>query len=126
MSALPPDDMRSLRQSAFAARHPIDSMIARWHTIVGDTGQLAVLAGLHEAAAPGQADAFLRALAQASEWQRELAWQGVEDIEALMQSGMAALDVLSERGQDARIPAIALWREVDSARRSIMAILEAD
>lgn len=125
MSALPPDDMRSLRQSAFAARHPIDSMIARWHSIAGDTGRLAILAGLRDSAAPQQADAFVRGLEQASEWQRELAWQGVEDIEALMHSGMAALDVLMQRGQDTRIPAMALWRELDAAQRSVMAMLEA-
>lgn len=124
MSALPPDDMRSLRQSAFAARHPIDSMIARWHTIAGDTGKLAVLAGLHEGTPPQHPEAFLRALELASEWQRELAWQGVEDIESLLQSGMAALDVLKQRGQDSRVPAMTLWRELDTAQRSVMAMLE--
>lgn len=116
--------MRTLRQSAFAARHPIDSMIARWHTIAGDTSKLAALAGLHERASPQHPEAFLRALEQASEWQRELAWQGVEDIEALMQSGMAALDVLKQRQRDSRIPAMTLWRELDAARRSVMAMLE--
>jgi hypothetical protein len=126
MSALPPDDMRSLRQSAFAARHPIDSMIARWRTIAADAGLLAGLAGLHETSTPEQPDGFFSALEKASEWQCELAWQGVEDIEALLQSGMAALGVLQDRGQDAQIPAMALWRELDAARRSVMAMLESN
>ncbi|MGY6637947.1 MAG: hypothetical protein ACXIUO_12500 [Erythrobacter sp.] len=125
MSALPPDDMRRLRQSAFAARHPIDSMIERWQAIAANSANVAKLAGLKDATSLHHPDAFVAALDQASEWQRELAWQGVEDIEALVQSGMAALDVLHARGQDPQVPAIALWRELDAAQRSVMAMLEA-
>lgn len=123
MSALPPDDMLSLRSSAFAARHPIESMIARWQSIEATANKLARLAGLaqdHEQAS--QAD-FVRALDQAIEWQRELAWQGVEDIEAIMFSGMGALAVLESRGQDVQIPAMALWREIHAARSSVLTML---
>jgi hypothetical protein len=128
MSAPPPDDMRKLRHTAFAARHPVDSMLARWQAINDDAARLARLAAL---TAPeyhphqefrNPAD-FVGALANAVEWQRELAWQAVQDIEAMLQSGMSALDVLADRGKDPRVPALALWREVDAAQRAVLAML---
>ncbi len=123
MSALPPDDMRSLRQTAFAARHPVDAMIARWDAIGRDAARLAGLAHLGAAPASDDATGFVRVLECASDWQRELAWQGVEDITAMLASGMAALEVLAGRGIDARVPALALWREVDAAQRSLLGML---
>jgi hypothetical protein len=128
MSALPPDDMRKLRETAFAARHPVDSMLDKWQAIAGGTARLARLAGLSEAERPsGQAATqtrFIGALAGANEWQRELAWQAVQDVEAMLQSGLNALDVLELRGRDARIPALALWRDVDAAQRGLLGMLD--
>ena len=123
MSALPPDDMRALRQTAFAARHPIDTMIARWQAISIHAARLEALAQLGGAQAAAEPDDLISVLATASDWQRELAWQGVEDIAAMLHAGMAALDVLESRGLDARVPALALWREVNAARRSLLAML---
>lgn len=123
MSALPPDDMRNLRQTAFAARHPVDALIARWHAITSDAARLARLAELGQPPAPGDTDDFVRALECAADWQRELAWQGVEDITALLASGMAALDVLASRGIAAHVPALALWRELDAAQRDLLGML---
>lgn len=124
MSALPPDDVRSLRQTAFAARHSIDSMIAQWHANHSSAAALARLAGLGETDRLAGNDDFSGALEAACDWQRELAWQATEDIAVMLQSGMAALDVLVERGKEARIPALALWREVDAAQRSVLEMLD--
>lgn len=125
MSALPPDDLINLRSSAFAARRPIESMIARWQSTHATVNRLASLAGLGKEQQPASQRAFVRALEQAAEWQRELAWQGVEDIEAIVDSGMEALAVLEARGQDVSTPALALWREVHAARRGVMGMLVA-
>lgn len=137
MSALPPDEMRKLQQSAFAARHPVDSMLARWDSIEREAAMLARVAGLDdERQSKSRANTLMSTRANtqanlaellvcAADWQRELAWQAVEDIGAMLDAGMAALDVLAARGKDARIPALALWREVDAARRSVIAVLDA-
>ena len=123
MSALPPDDMRNLRQTAFAARHPVDSMIARWHAIQNSAGKLAGLAELGQDSLPlGETD-FITALEQAGDWQCELAWQAVEDMAAMLDAGRAALAVLESRGIAPRIPALTLWREVDAAQRNLLAML---
>lgn len=123
MSALPPDDMINLRSSAFAARRPIEALIARWQSTHATVNRLAGLAGLGAEQQPASQPAFVHALEQAAEWQRELAWQGVEDIEAIVDSGMEALAVLEASGQDVSTPALALWREVHAARDSVMAML---
>jgi len=123
MSALPPDDMRNLRQTAFAARHPVDAMIARWQAIGSDAARLAGLASIGQRPESEDAGDFISALECASDWQRELAWQGVEDIAAMLQAGMAALDVLASRGIEPQVPALALWREVDAAQASLRAML---
>jgi hypothetical protein len=123
MSALPPDDMRNLRHPAFEARHPAHAMAARWQAIADHSARLAVMAQLHSGANAGTPPIFSGALEDTSDWQRELAWQGLEDILAMLQAGMAALDVLEMRGVDPRVPALALWREVDIAQRSVLAML---
>ncbi|MFN3990164.1 MAG: hypothetical protein ACK4IS_07885 [Erythrobacter sp.] len=123
MSALPPDDMRNLRQTAFAARHPVDAMIARWQAIGSDAARLAGLAAVGRRPVIEDVSEFASALERASDWQRELAWQGVEDISAMLQAGMAALDVLAGRGIDPQVPALALWREVDAAQAGLRAML---
>jgi hypothetical protein len=128
MPALPPDDMRKLRETAFAARHPVDSMLDKWQAIEAGTARLVRLAGLSEAERPSDQAAtqtrFIGALAGANEWQRELAWQAIQDVESMLQSGLNALDVLELRGKDAQIPALALWREVDAARRGMLWMLD--
>lgn len=124
MSALPPDDMRKLHQTAFAARHPIDAMLARWNAIQHASASLAASAGLGEEELAKDLVSLPELLVNAADWQRELAWQAVEDIAVMLDAGMAAMDVLAARGKDARIPAMALWREVDAARRSVLAMLE--
>ena len=125
MSALPPDEMRKLQQSAFAARHPVESMLARWDSIEREAAMLARVAGLGDKRQSKSPANLAELLVCAADWQRELAWQAVEDIGAMLDAGMAALDVLAARGKDARIPALALWREVDAARRSVIAVLDA-
>ncbi|MFL0670859.1 MAG: hypothetical protein ACJLS3_05370 [Erythrobacter sp.] len=117
--------MRTLRQTAFAARHPVDTMMARWHAIGTHTARLARLAQLGDARTAAEPDDLIGVLAAANDWQCELAWQSVEDITAMLHSGMAALDVLESRGIETRIPALALWREVDAAQRSLLAMLTA-
>lgn len=52
--------------------------------------------------------------------------QGVADIAAIMQPGLAALLAVRARGQDAAVPALALWQEFHAARAAVMALLPDD
>jgi len=126
MSALPPDQMRTMRDSAEAAKEPLGSLARRWQELHEQAGQLAGLAGLSPEAASGAVADFSARLSEASEWQRELAWQGIEDIDAMMRPGLAALRILTERRKEAAAPALALWREFHIARDAVLAVIARD
>ncbi|QIQ87406.1 hypothetical protein [Erythrobacter sp.] len=126
MSALPPDQVRSMRESADAAKEPLGSLARRWHGLHEQAAGLAALAGLAPEAESGAVAGFSARLGEASEWQRELAWQGIEDIDAMMRPGLAALETLTARGQEAAAPALALWREFHAARDAVLAAVSRD
>lgn len=94
---------------------------ARWESLHGQAAQLAALGRI----APEAPQAGFAALfAAAGDRQRQLAAQGLEDIAAMLQPGLAALATLTARGQDTAAPALALWREFHAARASVLAVLQ--
>ena len=109
-----------------ATRNLNDSAIVRWNAMAGTTGRLATMAGLGGGAVCADAAELLPLFENANGWQRAVSSEAIADITAMLASGMAALDVLERRGVDARIPALALWREVDAAQRSLIAMLASD
>ena len=123
MSALPPEQMREMRETAIGATRPIASLAERWQHLHEQAGRLAELAQLGKEAPHADSDAFSETLTGAMEWQRELAWQGIEDIDAMMQPGLTALQVIAGRGQDVAAPALALWREFHAAREAVLTVL---
>ena len=122
MSALPPKEMRNLREAARAAAQPVEAMQERWIVLHQDAAELSRLAQLAPAASMS-ASAFAKQLDQAEGWRRALVWQGVEDMNAIMAPGLAALRVLTARGQQTTAPALALWCEFHAARESVLAVL---
>lgn len=125
MSALPPEQTRAMRVSAKAPaspKGPAGSLAQRWEDLHSQAAQLAKLAHL---APEGRADlaSIPVLLGEGHEWQRELAWQALEDIDAMMQPGMVALRTMTSRGQDANAPALALWREFHAARESVVGLV---
>lgn len=64
-------------------------------------------------------------IARARPWQRALVAQTVDDCDAMLDSGLAALGTLARRGQDASTPALVLWREFHAARASMVNVLAA-
>lgn len=115
-----------MRESADAARDPLGSLTQRWKELHEQADRLAALAGLAPEAPDDAQEAFSARLCAASEWQRELAWQGIEDIDAMMRPGLAALATLTEREQETAAPALALWREFHAAREAVLAVVKHD
>lgn len=103
---------------------PSGSLAQRWDDLHAQAEQLAKLAHLAPDSQNKDIAAVPAILGNATEWQRELAWQAMEDIDAMMQPGMVALRTLTSRGQDAHAPALALWREFHSARQSVLDLAE--
>ena len=94
----------------------------KWKALHQRAGELARLADLSPEKFDGPLAAFPRRIGRASDAQRDLAWQSLEDIEAMMEPGLAALDTLNGRGLLATAPALALWREFYRARSAVMAL----
>lgn len=90
-------------------------------------------AALHEAAAvvamlAGETPSadlrdFPEAIRKAAPWRRDLAAQGVEDLVAIMEPGLAALISVHSGGVDATAPARALWQEFTAARDALITLI---
>lgn len=124
MSALPPKEMRALRKTAAHASKPLGSLAQRWEDLHASSAQLAKIAALSPEEFSGDIAAFPNLLGRANEWQRDLAWQGIEDIDAMMRPGLSALGTITARGQDASAPALALWREFHHARQAVLGLVQ--
>ncbi|WP_300595743.1 hypothetical protein [Erythrobacter sp.] len=100
------------------------TLAAKWEDLHQHAAQVAKLAQLSPEPFTGPLAAFPAQIGDATEWQRELAWQGVDDIEAMMRPGLAALETLRQRGASANAPALALWREFYTARGAVLALAD--
>lgn len=101
---------------------PDGSLAEIWAGLHRQAARLAQLAQLAPEPYTGALAAFPAQIGAASEWQRDLAWQGIDDIDAMLQPGLAALATLERRGMSTAAPALALWREFHEARGAIMAL----
>ncbi len=125
MASLPPETTMPDTAIAHARRAAATggAIAQAWAELHDKARPLALLARI--AAEPEQAQATLAPLlATARPWQHMLAMQGIEDMAALLDSGLAALATLSGRGQDASAPALALWREFHAARAAVLTVLQ--
>lgn len=124
MSTLPPES----RVSSAAVTHPGmairsaagDELAARWAALHDAAGVVAMLTGLPSPTFGASDAALPAALRQAAGWRRRLAEQGLGDLLAIMQTGMAALLDVHARGLNAAAPAKALWDEFAAARQGLL------
>ncbi|MDY7096534.1 MAG: hypothetical protein SXU28_00195 [Pseudomonadota bacterium] len=119
MSALMPDQARSMRIDAAAA----GNLAERWRSLHDQSCRLAILAELSPEPFAGEIEAFLDRLALASDWRRNVIEQHISDMAAMMQPGMTAIDTLVSRDVSAHAPALALWREFYNARETVLALV---
>ena len=99
------------------------SFEARWSDLHAKASQLARMAQLSPEPLTGTLASFPERITRAPTPRRELARQGVEDIEAMLRPGLAALETLRRRGNAANAPALALWRQFYTARASVLALV---
>ncbi len=113
-----------MRRTAARASQPLDTLAKRWKELHDISTQLAKVADLAPEPFDDELAAFPELLGNASDWQRTMAWQGVEDINAMMRPGLSAVGTITARGQDASVPALALWREFHHARETVLALVQ--
>jgi hypothetical protein len=92
----------------------------KWSALHEAAGIVATLAGLAaEASNPVQRD-FPAIMRDAGGWRLTLAEQGVDDLAAIMEAGLAALLGLNARGGNPAAAALALWQEFHGARSALL------
>jgi hypothetical protein len=124
------DATRIDRENATALGAPIpagsgvdtDSLIEGWDTLHEAAAIVAVLAGVRAESWAGEMRTFGARLSQAPHWLHDTARQGIEDLAAIMEPGLAALLTVHSAGGDPAVPARALWREFIAARDALLAI----
>jgi hypothetical protein len=124
MNAVPPSFTAapgSVRAS-FAQNSPSATSI-RWTALADAANLVAALAGLEPERSTPEMRNFPALIRDLEPWRRERAENGVADLVAIMEPGIAALLAVNARGADARPAAMALWREFVTARAAILALL---
>jgi len=95
----------------------------KWAALTDAANVIAMLAGMEPQRPAPEIRNFPALIRDADAWRRERAERGVADLAAIMEPGMAALLAVNARGADPRPAALALLREFNAARESLLALL---
>lgn len=98
------------------------AMSMKWSALHDAAGVVAMLAGI--AAEPMRAEIrnFPAVMRDAGGWRRTQAEQGIDDLSAIMEPGLAALLAVHARGVNPASAALALWQEFHAARAALLAL----
>lgn len=98
----------------------------KWSALHDAAAAVATIAGGQAPPLPQAVRAYPAVMRDAGGWRRDLAEQGIEDLTAIMEPGLAALLAALARGANPKSAAIALWREFVQARDSLLLLIPAD
>lgn len=121
-NSAPYGDQSSVQFAAGQPAAAVDAMNVQWAAVQNAAGAVAMLAGLAPDAVESEMHGFPESLRDQPEWKIALAGRGVSDLAAILQSGVKALLAVNAQGRDAAVPAMALWREYDTARSAIVSL----
>ena len=99
------------------------AMSMKWATLHDAAGVVAMLAGGVSEPMRAEVRNFPATMRDVGGWRRTVAEQGVADLAAIMEPGIAALLAVQARGVSPAAPAAALWQEFLAARDGLMALL---
>lgn len=116
--AMPPGASRSGFGRARAS-----ALSMKWSALHDAAAVVSALAGMTGEAMTSDQRAFPAAIREAGGRRHERAEQAVEDIAAVMETGLAALLAVYANGRDVSAAARALWEEFRLARDAVMALL---
>lgn len=123
MSAFQSRKQTRAMQSAFSDSMSTPKTLRQKWEAMHETAQLiGTMAHLAHEDYTGPIAAFPNVIVLAGTSKQELAEQGLEDLDAIVQPGLTALLAIEARGQDTTAPALALWREYHAVRQSLMAL----
>ncbi|MFM2300630.1 MAG: hypothetical protein RLZZ84_366 [Pseudomonadota bacterium] len=94
----------------------------KWAVLHEAAAVVAQLAGLESEATLAEILHFPAVIREAGGWRRTLAEQGIEDLSAIMEPGLAALLTVHARGIDPAAAARSLWQEFAAARTALLSL----
>lgn len=115
-AGLPGSGRPSFGQAATSA------LAMKWSALHDAAAVVATLAGQAGNGMSNEMRAFPTVMHDAGGWRQVLAGQGIDDLAAIMEPGLAALLAAHARGADTSAPALALWEEFLSARAALLAL----
>lgn len=126
MNIVPPDFPASGEATHAAGRAPFapasSAIGAKWAALQEAGAVVCALAGEEPAKSSAEIRNFPAMIRDAAPGHRALAENGIDDLVAMMEPGIAALLAVNARGIDATHAARALWREFVSARAALLAL----
>jgi hypothetical protein len=100
----------------------VSAMSMKWSALHEAAGVVAALAGVAAQPMSAAERNFPATIRDAGGWRREHAEQGVDDLAAIMEPGLAALLAVHARGADPRPAARTLYEEFLAARAAVLAL----
>lgn len=100
-----------------------NAMSMKWSALHDASAVVGQLAGLQPEMRKPEVRNFPAIMRDTGGWRYELAKQGVDDLAAFMEPGLAALLAVSARGQSPAPAATALWHEFVAARSALLALI---
>jgi len=98
-------------------------MSMKWTAVHEAAAALSELAGLAPEFRTPDVRNFPAIMRDTGGWRLRLAQQGVEDLSAILEPGLAALLALHASGVPAGVAARALWQEFHAARSALLALI---
>jgi hypothetical protein len=98
------------------------AMSMKWSALHDAAGVIAMLAGIAPEPMRPEVRNFPAMIRDTGGWRRNLVEQGIEDLSAVMEPGLAALLAVNARGVSPATAALALWQEFHAARGGLLAL----
>lgn len=103
----------------------VSMMSMKWSALHDAAAVVASLAGVAAETMRPEIRNYPAQMRDVGGWRGEMAEQGVDDLAAIMEPGLAALLAVHARGADASAAALALWQEFYAARNSLLQLAPA-
>lgn len=100
----------------------VSAMSMKWAALHDAAGVVAMLAGLAAEPMSPELRNFPATIRDLGGWRRTLAEQGVDDLAAVMEPGLAALLAVNGRGADPAPAARSLYEEFLAARAALITL----
>ena len=96
------------------------AMSMKWSALHDAVGVVGMLAGMASEPMRAELRNFPAVMRDLGGWRRERAEQGIDDLSAIMEPGLAALLAVHARGSNPAVPALALWQEFHVGRAALL------